>query len=207
MKLKRTLWSTQDLAQLMQMRLTHNARQIAETFGRTEHAVLQKLGKLKVKSLPIRKWSESEEFVMRGMFFRGAHAADVAKVLGRTVMSVRNRLFSNGLTRRKHVCPVGTETLLKCGLKIRKISSTGPASDRWKRVDIIEWEEIHGPIPKEYTLMIINNYLPRTLQNLRLIRKDEIWEAITGSHLPPEVRELVQLKRRIEKEAKKQKQK
>lgn len=188
----------------MQMCSTHNADQIADALGRSQKAVLVKLAKLQIKSLPMRKWSASEDAVMRSMFIKGAHAADVAAVLERSVFAVRNRIGPLGLRRRKHTCDVGAEFLNKDGLIMRKVRNDGPREGRWRRADLIDWEAVHGPMPDGYVLMVINIHQPRTPDNLQLIKKENVWDTVTGRDMPPEVRELLRLRQQITKAFQKQ---
>ena len=189
------------------MYVKHSAREIAEVLGRSFYSTESKARHMGL-SKPSLCWSPHEDQVARSKYAEGWSTRRIGKLLLRPARGVTKRLMRLGVIRPKTVHPIGQERIDKDGIVWRKVSDTiGADLANWCRVDQIEWEQVNGPVPDGFTLMIANKYLPRTPTNLRLIRKDELWGTITGNLLPPEARELVVLKRQIEREAKKQSQK
>lgn len=52
--------------------------------------------------------------------------------------------------------PIGTERLSKCGYLERKVNDALPLNRRWRAVHLINWEAVHGPIPKGHALKSID---------------------------------------------------
>lgn len=48
--------------------------------------------------------------------------------------------------------PIGTERVTKDGYLERKIHDGMPLQSRWRAVHLIEWEAVHGPLPKGHCL-------------------------------------------------------
>lgn len=204
---KTGLWSQEETEYLRRMYARHSASEIAEVLGRSFYSTESKARNLRL-SKPSLCWLPQEDQVARSKYAEGWSPKRIGKLLSRPARGVTKRLMRLGVIRPKIVHPIGQERIDKDGIVWRKVSDTiGADLANWCRVDQIEWEQANGPVPDGFTLMIANKYLPRTPENLRLIRKDELWGTITGTLLPPEARELVQLKRQIEREAKKLSQK
>lgn len=53
--------------------------------------------------------------------------------------------------------PIGAERLTDGGYLERKVRDDGPRSGRWKRVHIINWEEINGPVPEGHCLKCLGD--------------------------------------------------
>lgn len=97
--------------------------------------------------------------------------------------------------------PIGSESF-RHGIRIRKIKNTGDRKLDWKRVDVIEWEAINGPVPPGHKLRIINPMLPRTLDNVRPMTQLEYWASVRVDLMPPEMRDLYALKLKINRQLK-----
>lgn len=200
-------WSAEDIATLRRMYKSHHVHEIADALGRSFYSTERKARDLRLYKKP-RLWLPKEDQVIRAKYAEGWSTGQIGSLLSRPSRSVSKRLARLGIRRPKIVHPIGQERIDRDGIAWRKVSNTvGADLANWRRVDHIQWEEANGPIPDEYTLMVINKYLPRTPSNMRLMRKDELWEVATGNWLPPELRELAVLKRQIEREAQKQKKK
>ena len=202
-------WSAFELKTLRRMYPTFSAHEISGALGRSFYSIEQKARDLQLfKGPKQRRWLPGEDQLLRTQYAAGRSTGEIGVLLSRSSRSVSDRLDRLGLRRARTVHPIGFEWTDKEGIVWRKVTATvGADYANWRRVDQLEWEEVHGPIPEGYTVMIINKYLPRQTSNMRLVRKDELWEAATGNHLPPELRELVVLRRLIEREARRPKRK
>ncbi len=207
-------WTPEEDEILQRLFPTHSNKQIGDLIGRAKDAVSKRamlLGITKPRGTRrighYSKWSSEQVTALKSMYAQKMDHADIATELGRTLVSVQQKLFSLRLISKERFAPIGFERVNSSGLLLRKISNSGTKSQNWKRVDVIEWEAAFGPIPEGYTLFVANKYLPRTLNNMRLVRKDELWAAITGYHMPPETKELVSLKRQLEREVAMQRRK
>lgn len=72
--------------------------------------------------------------------------------------------------------PIGTERRCKDGYLERKIHDGMPMQFRWRAVHLVEWEAIHGPVPKGMALKCLDG--DRTNTN------PANWEAIPRAMLP-----------------------
>lgn len=188
-------------------------KQIGEILDRSENAIRKRAKVIGLSNKPLkgsigprRPWSQSEVEILHTMTKSECRRADIAAKLGRSLSAIYIAQFNHGLTTRSdnrvgrgHHAAIGVETVDSHGIRVRKVSNTGKQRIDWKRVDVIEWESIHGPIPAGHYLVVINKNLPRTLDNLLLIKRNEQWKIMSGWTLPPEVQELIRLKAKISK--------
>jgi len=66
--------------------------------------------------------------------------------------------------------PLGTERVSADGYLERKVNDGPSMSARWRRVHVIEWENIHGPVPKGFCLKALDGDKTNTdPSNWRLI--------------------------------------
>lgn len=202
-------WSAREMDILRHFYARFSVQEISKILRRSFNASQQKASELRLSKGPKQRlWEASEDVILRTRYAQGCTTGEIGALLFRSSRSVSDRLDRLGLRRARTVHPIGFEWTDTEGIVWRKVTATvGADYANWRRVDQIEWEEVHGPIPEGYTVMIINKYLPRRPSNMRLVRKDELWEAATGNHLPPELRELVVLRRLIEREARRPKRK
>lgn len=92
--------------------------------------------------------------------------------------------------------PLGTERM-RHGVLQRKVAETGSRYEDWKRVDVLLWESAYGPVPPDKVVMAIDNSKPRTLDNLALFSREEHMLRVSVNNLPPELRQILQLKGQI----------
>ena len=170
---------------LRTMYSTTSARQIGESIGVHVFNVKQKIKRLKLSKAQSvsTPWTQEQDNQLRATY-KKIGAKRLSAIMGKTTTAIYVRAHHLGLSTKM------------------KIADTGNQHNDYKRVDVIDWEAVNGLIPNGYTLMIINKYLPRTLSNLQLIKKDEVLATVSGVNLPPEVRELLTLQRQIERQAK-----
>lgn len=167
---------------------------------------LRDLGLQKYRMTRVQPWSAEDDEILRTAYAQGKKHAEIGLLLNRTKDAVKTRVRNLGIQGPPRLAPkpIGSEYFdRETGLRIRKVNDArGRRDDNWKRVDVIDWEAINGPLPEGYTLMIANPHMPRTPSNLRLVKKDEVWTTTIGANLPPEARELLKIQRQIEREAK-----
>ena len=72
--------------------------------------------------------------------------------------------------------PIGTERVSKDGYRERKIHDGLPLQSRWRAVHLVEWEVIHGPLPKGMALKCIDGVRSNT--------SPSNWVAIPRALLP-----------------------
>lgn len=72
--------------------------------------------------------------------------------------AVRTRFKPGNLTGRANTNykPVGTERIAKDGYLERKIHDGLPLQSRWRAVHLIEWEKLHGPLPRGMCLKCLD---------------------------------------------------
>ena len=203
-----TKWTSDMVDTLRTMYSTTSARQIGESIGVHVFNVKQKIKRLKLSKAQSvsTSWTQEQDNQLRATY-KKIGAKRLSAIMGKTTTAIYVRAHHLGLSTKSTKMkmariPIGGERLNSKGLLVRKIADTGNQHNDYKRVDVIDWEAVNGLIPNGYTLMIINKYLPRTLSNLQLIKKDEVLATVSGVNLPPEVRELLTLQRQIERQAK-----
>lgn len=149
---------------------------------------------------PPRQWTPEEIALLRERYPSMTAQQVMPMLPGRSARSIRNKAWELEIGKEIHSPkfwrPIGSERMNR-GHLIRKVTDTGQPKKDWKRVEVIEWEALHGPIPQGKCLMVKNPALPRTLDNLAPFSQLEHWARVTAQNLPPEVQQLVQLKGQI----------
>lgn len=211
-------WTSSDIEQLREAyRQGTNRNEIARLLGRTRNSVEYKAARLKIeRSNPrqTRPWTTAEHAILNDMHLSST-ADEIASILGRSIISVESkRLELNYRKRSARLTWSQAEDEFLTSLyathdnvAIARIIGRTPKAVH-QRISVlglakIVWEKLHGPVPADHLVMIVNAHLPRTVGNMRLVRKGELWTVVTGSLLPPEARELLAIRRQIEKESKK----
>lgn len=98
--------------------------------------------------------------------------------------------------------PVGTEQI-RDGYLWRKVTDHGGRFD-WKQVHTMLWEQHHGPVPAGLILIFRDrNKQNIQLDNLELITRAELCRRNTIHRYPPEVKELIRLQKKLEREIRK----
>ncbi|RCW73845.1 hypothetical protein [Pseudorhodoferax soli] len=146
-----------------------------------------------------RLWTKEDEAQLRALY-PVTSVQQISQLTGRNGPAIYKRAHELGLKKLHHPArnwrPIGSERLDR-GILIRKVTDTGNPKKDWRRVDVIEWEAIHGPVPPGYTLMLKDCNGPRTVENLALFTKQEHFARTSVRNLPPEVAALYQLKGQI----------
>jgi hypothetical protein len=90
--------------------------------------------------------------------------------------------------------PIGTERVSKDGYLERKVNDGLPLQARWRAVHLVEWEAVHGRVPKGHALTFRNgNRRDIRLDNLQLITRRELMARNTVHNLPRPLAQTVQL--------------
>lgn len=100
--------------------------------------------------------------------------------------------------------PVGHERVTEDGILQRKIRADGPLHKRWQSVHEIIWEEHHGPRPAGHLVVFKDgNRRNFQIENLELISRAENCRRNSIHRYPPEVKELIRLQKKLEREIRK----
>lgn len=202
---KKIRWSEEEKSILRDMFAGgSNFSEIAQVIGRPASAVSGYAGYLGLRKSPLKKnrktagywreWTREEEAYIRAHYGK-VLAASIANHLGRTVPSVRERARRLGVTSTiSHIISsaLGTERI-KHGLRERKIAQTGNSKLDWKRVDVIEWESLHGLVP-DGMMLIKPPGKPRIPESLQLINISDFAPVAAYRNAPEEIRKLWHLK-------------
>jgi len=166
----------------------------------------------------VNRWSEIELNALRRLY-PDHETKEIAKLLQRTFFATERKARAIGLHKDSN----WTAWRVEDNEQLRRLYPLLPLHEiaaamgrtttsvfrRSKRLelDAIAWQSVHGPLPDDHVLVVLNWNLPRTPENMIAVRKDERWSANAIRHKSPEHRELLVLKRQIEREAQKQKPK
>lgn len=140
-----------------------------------------------------RAWTSTEDEILKELYGQERSNA-IAQKLGRTAQAVRMRAFDLGLTMpgRGGRYPIGYERITR-GRPERKIADTGIRSKDWRRIDVLEWEAINGPVPADRILMK-KPRMQRTAENLELVSPADIPLLAVAHHATDELRQLLNMK-------------
>lgn len=188
------------------------AEKLGQMLGRTTKAVRQRANDLGVrrvrgagrpptnwKPIGTERWETHKKVMLRKVTDTGNPKKDWRRVDVLEWEAVHGPLPPGvALRLNRATSPLGAERLDRDGLPIRKIANTGKRQD-WKRIDVIEWEAVNGPVPPGYMLMLKNFSLPRTLDNLALFTREEHLARVAVHTMPEELRPLMNLKAQITK--------
>lgn len=197
--LSSTKWSADEVALIRDRYSSTPAKVLAAQLGRSYQAVMKKASALGVArpagvSQTPHRWTASDDAEFIAMYPE-ALQADVAARFGITERAAYARAFKLGVkreSRARHCSALGTERLHR-GVLERKVAATGVRKLDWKRVEVIEWEEVNGPVPAGYLLVKPRN-VERHAEALQLIRLEEMPLAAARALAPVEVRELINIK-------------
>ncbi|MBL8354249.1 MAG: hypothetical protein JNM01_05400 [Delftia acidovorans] len=200
-------WTQAEMENLLSIYSKYSDADLMKIFGRSISAIEQKARRI---GIPIRPgvgrgyglktlWTQQEDETLKSMIHEKKRSTEIATLLGRSAKAVDIRAVTLGLRGRYGKCshlPVGSERLGISGTPERKISLDGAKHENWKRIDEIEWEAAHGPISAGMVLFKLPGK-PRTLENLRLVRRSDVPMFAARDALTPELRKLIDLKCRF----------
>lgn len=199
------LWSADEIKTMHEKYPTTSARELAMLLGRPETAVLKKAQNLGIKKVVriktttsgrTRSWTPADDDRLRSVY-KSMSIAKIALDFGRSEISVRLRAHRLKLTRpndRKRR-PIGTERIHRRELE-RKVANTGVRRLDWKRVIVIEWEAINGPVP-DGMLLVPRQGKKKTVENLVLVAPGDYPLAAARHNLPAEMRKIMDIKAQI----------
>lgn len=94
--------------------------------------------------------------------------------------------------------PIGAERISKDGYLQRKINDDLPLQKRWRAVHLIVWEAENGPVPPGHAVVFRDGDKTHiALANLECITRCELMARNTIHRLPPEIKEVIIIKRSI----------
>lgn len=90
--------------------------------------------------------------------------------------------------------PLGTERVNRDGYRERKVTDLNGVKN-YRPVHLVTWEAANGPLPAGHAVVFINgNKQDIRLDNLELITRAELMQRNSRHRLPPEIREIAQLR-------------
>jgi hypothetical protein len=202
----RRSWSEDEEQLLIQLYPNTPMPQLIQRFGRDDKAIYNK-----AKSLGLKRSTE---------YLASEHACRLRK--GDNVGAAHrfkpgNRAWNKGMkglqiggeatrfrkgNKPQTWVPVGTEQI-RDGYLWRKVTDHGGRFD-WKQVHVMLWEQHHGPVPKGLILVFLDrNRQNIQLDNLELITRAELCRRNSIHRYPPEVKELIRLQKKLEREIRK----
>lgn len=197
-------WSPAEIQVLREKYQTTGAKGVATLIGRASTAVSKKAQKLGLRinrkftrTQRHRDWTkEDEEFLKSAVTTMTKQA--IAAHLNRTEPAISMRLHllrlvkEDCLSGRRHA-PIGTERVYR-GRRERKVAATGVRRLDWKRVEVIEWEAINGPIPEG--MLLVSPKLSHFGEQ-RLVTRSEIPMLSAYDQMSDEIRSLLKTKSQI----------
>lgn len=103
-------------------------------------------------------------------YFTPGHTPHNKGVKGRSYPGAEATQFKKGHTPHNHR-PVGSERVNADGYLERKVAEP----KKWKMVHVLNWEQVHGPVPKGYALIFKDrNPLHCEVDNLLLVSRGEL---------------------------------
>lgn len=200
-----TPWSARDLDLLRQRYPHEQTATLAADFGRSTRAIysMAKLQGLKKSAAYLA--SEAACRLRRGDNIGAAYRfpkghAPANKGLRRPGWSVGRMAetqFKKGQPNHNRA-PIGAERLSKEGYLQRKLTDTGYPPRDWVPVHHIIWRAAGRDIPPGHALIFINgDKTDIRLDNLQILSRADNMRRNSVHLLPPEIKEVVNLKRAI----------
>lgn len=96
--------------------------------------------------------------------------------------------------------PIGSVRVTKDGYLQRKINDSGYPPRDWVGVHILNWQEIHGPVPKGFAVAFKDRNKTHTdVSNLELISRRDLMQRNTIHNYPPELTDTIRLVASLER--------
>lgn len=159
-------WTEHETALLAKAFPAMGGNAVARILRRPTTAVWKKAQAIGVSRHGRIRWTAEEDKALNEKYLV-KHTTEFAAALNRSPKAISARADQLGLSRKKLVQPIGHERTVS-GVTFRKVSLTGNGRQDWKRVEVLEWEQINGPVPDGYTLVLTRGS-PRTAENLQLV--------------------------------------
>lgn len=205
----RTLWTADDKARLRRIYPDLPASQVAELLGRSIESISGQAAKLGLRKSATYLASPDACRLRRGddigkaFRFPPGHvpANKGTRRPGWSAGRMRETQFTKG-QQPGNTLPVGTVRANADGYLRIKISDApeppgarGANSPNWEFVHRRVWEAAHGPIPEGYRIWWKDgDHQNCVIENLELLSAQEHMARTTIHNLPPELKEVVQLK-------------
>jgi len=204
--MSRKPWSPPEIEMLGKRYADERAKDISSALGRSVASVYGMANKIGLKkSEPFKESIQSGRLIdgVRGKstrFQAGQASWNKGKSFPSRGRSAETQ-FKPGVRQGQAVKlyqPIGAERISKDGYLQRKINDDLPLQKRWRGVHLILWEEINGPLPAGHALVFRDGDKTNiVIGNLELITRRELMARNTVHNLPPQLKEVVDLKRHI----------
>ena len=199
-------WSPEMAALLSDLYQTTEAKKIAEIFGVTLAVIKDRVKRLGLKKYGDRRkgvpWTEIQDQKLRDLISENTTLIDLSIALNRSQRAVHQRAIDLSIVEKTYrQLNIGEERVNSSGLLVRKISTARNQGHRnYKRVDVIEWEALNGPLPEGMTLIRMDSKMPRVPSNLALVRIEDHALLSANARMSPEMRMIIGLKSQISKQ-------
>ena len=217
-------WTPEELEKLRDIYSTTPYPEMIAMFGRPYGSIDNRARSMGlVRRYKLTPWTEEEIERLRELYPSMGSACSTA-FPGRSLHSVKNRAHEIGVFKvkkekkaksvnvrkrpakkspdgrkkngGKHL-PLGTERI-RDGNLVRKIAMTGRLRDDWKRVDVIEWEAVNGPVPEG--MLLSRPALSKEGRELKLLKVEDFPMVVANRQMTDEMRRLAHLKGQIKME-------
>lgn len=208
--LKRQLWSAEEQEYLRKQYADRKTDELAKALNRSISKIYAKANELGLNKseIYVRKHARLQPGHSLGratQFPKGHTPANKGlRRPGWSVGRMSETQFKKG--ERSGIAvklwkPIGAERISKDGYLERKINNDLPLQSRWRAVHIIMWEQANvRPLPPGHALAFKNgDKADIRLDNLELITRAELMRRNTIHTLPPELKEVIQMKGRLKK--------
>lgn len=207
---KRKAWTPEDAAKLAQLYPSTSSAKLAEIFDRSLSSIYGQAQKMSLKknadylSTSASGRIQPGDTIGENNQFKKGHKPFNKGIKGwKPGGRSQETQFKKGNVSGRAAQlekPIGTERFSKDGYLQRKISATGKASQRWKAVHNIIWEESHGPIPDGHAVAFINgDKTDLRLENLELLSRAELMNRNTIHRYPPELVSVMHLSKKLQR--------
>ncbi|MCL2524581.1 MAG: HNH endonuclease [Betaproteobacteria bacterium] len=201
----RNNWTPDEIEMLKANYPDQRAGAIAAALGYSLGAVYRKAAKLGLKKSDAFYTSEKARR-LNGVIgaetrFRKGHVSWNKGMKGLSYEGMKATQFKpghQGGVAAARYQPIGAERISKDGYLQRKVNDGLPMQRRWRSVHILNWEAINGLLPAGHALIFRDgNKRNVAVDNLELVTRRELMARNTIHRLPPELKEVVNLKKAI----------
>lgn len=196
------IWTAREDALMMKRYPDESTTALAKDLERTLQAVFARAGLLGLSKRDAYLASPAACRLRRGdnvgaayRFKKGQTPANKGlRRPGWSAGRMKETQFKKGVRQVRLYKPIGTERISKDGYRERKVNDDLPLQARWRAVHLLVWEAAHGPLPKGYAVAFKNrDKTDVRLENLELISRRELMMRNSIHHLPPALKQTVQL--------------
>ena len=208
----RAVWTPERIAQLRGLYGTRSAQECADLMGMTYKQIVQGVKRARLRKS--REW-----IVERGRSlmndpshpghatrFQAGHATWNAGLRGLDIGGRQTRFQPGERNGRAAQLwrPIGTESVDAYGYPIRKVADSGHKPTDWRWIHHLVWEAAGHTVPPGHALVFRDgDKRNAALDNLELITRAENCRRNSIHRYPPEVKELIRLQKKLEREIRK----